>query len=697
MAVQRNIYLILNWGRNNLYMHNEELKVVNTVCSKNCFATCPLKVYVKDDKIIKVEGKDNNPITRGKICTKGRVYPEIVNSKERLLYPLKRVGTRGEGKFERISWDEAIELMYSKLNSLRQEHGAESVLYYQGSGNFGVMRKYAYGFWYQFGGYTGTIGDLCDPAAEEGMKYGYGWRTQNSLDDLLNSKLIILWGGNPAHTNIHAMYFINEAVKNGAKLVTIDPRKNESSSKSSLHIYPRGGTDGLLAIGIAKLLIEKGLADYNFIDKYTYGFDKYEDFLKAYTLEEVCDITEVPLGELNKLADLIAQYPKYAMIMGYGFQRYSNGGQTIRAVSLLPAITGSIGESGCGIYCGESTGGMLQWPYLPDKPEKVRLAIPKGRITSEIEALDLPKIKAMWVEKANPLTSNPNLKKLQQTLKGLEFIVVSENFLTDTAKFADIVLPAASFLEEDDLVAAYGHPYVQLKQRTVNPSGECKTDREIYRLLGQKFNFDMNYLPQDDIEILNKVLESSSMNTTLEEMKEKPYLAEDYDHIAFRNKDFKTTSGKIEFYSEDIARDWGVSPVPVYEEPEESKYSSKADYLKYPLQLITAHSLERINSQFTESKKLTELFSTVVHINKTDAEARSIFTGDAVRVFNDRGEVFLNAKVIEGIKPGAINIFEGLPHKTRIAVNNLIEDRITDMGYGTSYHTCLVEIEKLNL
>ncbi|GFZ31327.1 dehydrogenase [Clostridium zeae] len=677
-------------------MGQNGIRIVNTVCSKNCFATCPLKVYVKDDKVIKVEGNDNNPITRGKICAKGRVYPEIVNSEERLLYPLKRTGVRGEGIYEKISWDEALDLIYINLDKIRREDGPEAVLYYQGSGNFGVMRKYAYSFWHQFGGYTGTIGDLCDPAAEEGMKYTYGWRIQNSLQDLLNSKLIIVWGGNPAHTNIHAMSFINEAVRNGSKLVTIDPRKNESSSKSTLHIYPRGGTDGLLAIGIAKLLVENNITDNNFIEQYTLGFEKYKALLKEYTIEEVCRLTEVPLEHLNKLVELIKENPKYAMILGYGFQRYTNGGQTIRAVSLLPAITGSIGEKGCGIYAGESQGGMLKWPYLPEEPTRVRLRIPKGRLASEIEKIDAPKIKAMWVEKANPLNSNPNVGKLKATLDKLDFIVVTDSFLTDTSKYADLVLPAASFLEEDDLVAAYGHPYIQLKQKTVSSPGQCKKDREIYRLLGEKFKLDMKYFPKDDVEILSNVIKYSRLNVTVEEMKNKPYIAEDYDEIAFRNKDFKTASGKIEFYSEDIFKDWGVNQLPVYEEPFESKYSSKENYLKYPLQLITAHALERINSQFTESKRLNDIFTPVIHINSEDAKVRNIDSGDMVKVYNHRGEVFVKAKIIEGIKPGAVNIFEGLSEKTKVSVNHLIEDMNTDMGFGASYHTCLVEVQKLN-
>ena len=667
-----------------------ESKTFNTVCPKDCFGSCALKVKVENGKIIGVYGNKDHPVTKGMICVKGKNYTKMVYSKERLLYPLKRVGTRGDGEFRRIPWEEAIDTIHTRLASLKEEYGPESILYYCGSGNMGIVKEAAYGFWYQFGGFTSVYGDLCNAAGVEALNLTYGSRKSNALEDLENSKLIVLWGKNPANTHLHMMYHINRALKKGAKLVTIDPRISESSHESDLHLRPRCGTDGCLALGVAKRLIETNTIDIDFINKNTYGFDQFREFLKDYPLEKVAEITGVPQNEIEAFVGYIGDNPHYALVCGFGLQRYTNGGQTVRTIALLPALTGSIGKRGCGLYFGDKQGPGLVWPYLPQKPDKIR-GIPLALLSTELNQQTNPPIKAMWIEAANPVTSNPNSSSLKNGMNKLDFIVVCDLFLTDTARMADIVLPAASPFEYYDLVKGYGHSYIQLQQKVIEPPGECKHESEVYRMLGRRFGFDETYLPENSLDVIERVIEASNLNTTREKLKEKAYLHQDFQEIAYSDLKFDTPSGKIEFYCQQMRDKWGQSPLPVYREPAEGKRTTPLLYKEYPLHFVTGHSRKKINSQFSNILELRE--DPLLAINPTDAKTRKIESGDAVRVFNTRGEVKLKAFVTDKVPLGFVHAFFG-SWGDEANVNKLTADRLTDIGYGAAFHDCLVEVEK---
>ncbi len=667
-------------------------KMINTVCPMNCYSACGMRAHVQDGKLVKIEGNCQNLATYGKICAKGLRFPQLLASPERLLHPLKK--KRGGG-FERIPWQEAIDIIHERFTSISKQYGPESILYYAASGNHGsAMHAYPWGFWYQMGGCSATRGSLCAPAANEGVRYTYGICKDSAIADIQNAKLIILWGKNPAFTNVHTMRYIHAAIERGAKLVTIDPRMNESSAKSTLHLFPRCGTDGLLAIALAKFIIESGLSDDAFLARHAHGFEEYKAFLDGYSVDEICELAEIPFGQLSKLYELIRETPRFTLILGKGFQRCSNGGQASRAICLLPALTGAVGKSGSGLFYSDMQHPAFVWPFYPPRPNKIRQDISIGRVADAILTRNDPPIKAAWIGKANPVVSNPNQHKTMDAIRKLDFVVCAEHFLTDTAKMADIVLPAAMFLEDDDMVYSYGHSYIQLKQKAVECAGACKTDREMFRLLGQRFGFDMRYLPEDDEEILRGITKASGLKTSLERLREEPYLFDGFEEIAFSDLVFPTRSGKIEFYSEAIAEDWGVDPLPVFTEPPESKYSEPELFAKYPLQLMSAHPKDRINSQFEKAKPAQEVNETRVYLHSLDAQVRDIQEGDMVRVFNGRGELFRKAQVGEKIKPGVINVFEGEWRAAGASVNVLNEDRDTDIGFGTAYHNCLVEIEK---
>jgi len=665
-----------------------------TVCPKDCFGSCSLEVEVGKGKIIKIRGNRNSPVNQGRICVKGMNYPNMVYGPERLLYPLQKIGKRGEGEFKRISWEQALDLIYKKLKNLREQYGPESVLYYNRFANLGVVKNCAYSFWYQFGGFTSTYGGLCDSAAQEAINLTYGEVKHNRISDLENSKLIILWGSNPAYTNIHIMHHINKAVDKGAKLITIDIRENESGTKSNLYLNPRPGTDGCLALGIANQLIENNIIDDNFIDRHTFGFSEFKELVKNYPLEKVSATTEIPLPKIKNIINYIKENPRYALICGMGVQRYTNAGQTVRAISLLSALTGSIGKKGCGFYFSDRQAPELNWPFSPPKPERIRNSIPVAKLASGMDNQIDPPIKAMWIEQANPMTSNSNINLLARVMNKLELIVIADLFLTDTARMADIILPAASMYEYLDLITGYGHSYIQLQQKMIDPPGECKHESEMYRLLGKKFGFNLDYLPENSLDTIEKIIRNSNLNTEIDELKEKPYLHPSYQEIAFGDLKFNTPTQKIEFFSQRVKDRWGKNPLPAYNEPVENKYTSPNIYSKYPLSLITSHAHNKMNSQFSDISILKE--EPFIWINPHDAETRGINDGEKVKVYNERGDLVLKAILTEKVSPGIVHTYFGWWNGVHHAnLNKLTGEYISDIGYGTAFHNCLVEIQKV--
>jgi anaerobic selenocysteine-containing dehydrogenase len=669
-------------------------KTIKSVCPRDCFGSCSLEVEVEKGKIVKVRGNRNSPVNQGRICAKGMYYQNMVYSPERLLYPLQRVGKRGKGEFKRISWEQALDIIYKKLKKLKEQYGPESVLYYNRFANLGVVKNCAYGFWYQFGGFTSTYGGLCDSAAQEAINLTYGEVKHNEISDIENARLIILWGTNPAYTHIHLMHHVNKAVDKGAKLITIDIRENESGSKSNLYLHPRPGTDGCLTLGIANQLIESKLIDDNFINRHTFGFAEFKELVKNYPLDKVSDTTEIPLHKIKSIINYIKESPEYTLICGMGVQRYTNAGQTVRAISLLPALTGSIGKKGCGFYFSDRQAPELNWPFSPPKPKRIRHSIPIAKLANELDKQTDPPVKAMWIEQANPMTSNPNTNLLARTMNQLDFIVVADLFLTDTARMADIILPAASMYEYYDLISGYGHSYIQLQQKLIEPPGECKHESEIYRLLAKKFDFNLDYLPENNLDNIEKIIGSSSLNTNIKELKETPYLHPSYQEIAFGDLKFNTPTQKIEFFSQKMRDRWGEDPLPVYSEPVENRYSSPNIYNKYPLSLITSHAHDKMNSQFSDISIFKE--EPFIWINPDDAEKRGIKDNEKIEIFNERGSLILKTILTKKVPPGIVHTYFGWWDGVHMAnLNQLTGEYISDIGYGTAFHSCLVEIQKM--
>lgn len=663
-------------------------KKIRTSCPRNCYSTCSLLVTVEDSRIVKVEG-DPLQFTTREPCLKGLSYVEQVYSKERLLYPVIRRGRKGSGDWERINWSDAINLIAEKLQQIKQQTGPEAVLYYTGSGSSGFLNQLAHAFWYQFGGFTGSYGSLCWSAGLEATRLVYGNNHHSDPQDIANSKMIIVWGKNPSYTNIQETRWILDAFQSGAKLVVIDPFKNPLGEIADLFLQPRPGTDGLLALAIISQLIESKSYDQMFVNRFCSGFGELVDEVHKYNLEWVQHETGIKKEQIHTLVELLKTIKPAKIISGYGLQRYTNGGETIRAIALIPAITGNIGIEGSGWnYANLQSKFDLHLP-LPPRPKNVRLAIPMGRLASALHEITDPKLRMGWIEYGNPLVSNPNVNKLRAGLDKLEFLVVVDQFITDTAQMADLVLPAKSMFEQTDIVTSYWHNYIQIREKIIEPYAGIKPETWIYRQLLAKMGYDQSWIPEDTEGLLDRQLKNFGFG--LQELRERPIYASWAKPIAFSDYNFPTPSGKIELASELAEERWGLAKVPRYRPPVETKGTDD----RFPLQLVTIHSKTRIHSQFRDNIWLKEVSQgPVLKMNFDDAILRGLKNGDKIMVFNERGNVRAQVEICWGTKPGVVLMEEGWWNQEGGSVDNLSLDRLTDIGYGTAYHDCLVEVIK---
>ncbi|MBI9055173.1 MAG: molybdopterin-dependent oxidoreductase [Bacteroidales bacterium] len=680
------------------------MKARNTACPRNCYSTCSFKVWTDDGKVIKIDPQPLNKATPEGICLKGLSYVERVNSPKRILHPLKKIN----GEFKKIPWDDALSEISGKLKYFKSNFGAHSVLFYFASGMSGLLNSVSTNFWKMYGGATTVYGNLCWPAGLEATRLTLGENKHNVPWDLENSKLIVVWGKNPAESNIQQMIPIEKAQQKSAKLVYVDPRRTASSERADLLLQPIPGTDGILALAIAKILIENDQIDHAFIEKYVLGFDEFKKSVLKIDLNEASKECGVSIEFIKKLANLIGTINPMTLIPGYGMQRYTNGGQTTRCLLSLSIITGNIGKPGACWHYADLQGDIfseIKEPlnyFPPKKPDGIfRREIATARLGEDMIKLANPELKMAWVERGNPLSQNPDSNKIKEAFDKLEYKVVVEQFLTDTAKEADIVLPAKTMFEQSDIISSYWNPYVQLRQKVIDPIGEVKPETEIYYHLAKKMEFSNSEIeknipfPSDETteHWLDKQLEPFE-NLSIEKLKEGPILAPGLQEIAFSDYKFNTPSGKIELYSKAAENDWNANPLPTYEKTKENKQTNIS---KFPFNLMSPNTKNRIHSQFgnLESIKAVdpEPFAT---INLGDAQKKGINNNDLIRVFNDRGELTIKAKIDASLRPGNIVIVNGYWHEEGACPNILSKGRETDMGHGTAFHDNMVNFEKTN-
>jgi anaerobic selenocysteine-containing dehydrogenase len=685
-----------------------EERHVRGACPMDCPDTCGWIVTIKDGRAVKLQGDRAHPFTRGALCNKLNDYIAYTQSPERLLYPMRRVGPKGGGNFERISWDGALAEISARLIGISQEFGAEAVWPYVGSGNMGLIQGiYGAGqrLWNALGA-SRHVMNICTIAGGFGAGYTLGDnRVGMDPETLQFSKLILLWGTNTLSTNAHLWRPILTARRNGAFLVVIDPVRTRTAAAADCHLAPAPGTDAALALGLMNVVLTEGAEDRDFIEGHTLGWEAFRQRVLEFPPERVAGICDISVESIVALGKRVAHTRPTGIRIGIGLQRHGGGGMAVRTITCLPGVTGDWRYPGGG--ASYDTRGFFggDWEALRRddlRPRETR-ALSMTRLGEGLLELNDPPIRFLFVYGSNPLASVPKQNEIRQGLARPDlFTVVVEHFLTDTAEYADIVLPATMQFEHADLLIAYGHLYVSWNEPAVAPPGECLPATELFRRLARAMRLDIACLYDSDEEIARQILAAghpSLAGITLEALKERGWMRLNYpDPFAPFAHSFPTPSGKLEFVSERMLQA-GLEPVAGYTPPYETAQCDATLARKYPLALIAAANHYFINSIFANvPAQLKQAGPPTIRIHPSDAMARRIETGDAVRVFNGRGSFRAVAEVTERVRRGLIGSAKGRwPRHVAggATVNATVDDRDSDMGGGAVLHDNRVEVEKV--
>jgi anaerobic selenocysteine-containing dehydrogenase len=681
----------------------EMAEVRHSVCALDCPDCCSLLINVQDEQGSHLRGDPHHPVTRGFLCGKVARYLEREYSPDRLLYPQKRTGRKGEGKFERISWDEALDTIALRVKAVAAEFGPEAILPYSYAGTMGLLNGSGMDrrFFHRLGA-SRLDRTICSSAGGAGLTKTLGHRYGTEPEQFRHSKLIIAWGANILATNVHLWPFIVEARRNGAKFYTIDPVRTRTGHLSDKHFSIFPGSDLALALGLMHVIIAEKRHDAEYVSSFTDGFDALVRRVAEYPPERVEALTGIDRGDIISLAREYATTRPAAIRLNYGVQRSDQGGTAVRAIAALPALIGSWREVGGGLQLSTSQAFHLNRPGL-EMPE-LQLRSPLGRearvvnmslLGKALTQLADPPVKAMLVYNSNPAAIAPNQNLV---LKGMRrddlFTVVLDQFQTDTADHADILLPVTTFLEHTDLYLAYGHYYLQMARPALPAPGETKSNVEIFRLLAGRMGFDDACFRDTENDMMRTLLDSEHpfvKGITLEQLDRERSVRLNVSptgepFLPFARGGFGTASGKCEFGAETLD----------YRPPEESRLGAADLRSRYPLELISSKSHDSMNSTFG-NQPWTQMQTSALFLHSDDALKRGIASGDRVRVFNDRGSCLLTAAVDGEVRSGvawAPSVRWNKLSSDACNVNALTSDRLTDIGGGPTFYSCLVEVEK---
>jgi len=688
-----------------------DVTLVRGACPLDCPDTCATITEVRDGRAVRFYGDEQHPITRGWLCAKMRPFLERVYHPDRLLYPLRRVGPRGGGEWQRITWDEAVDEIASRWRRIIATYGGAAILPYSYSGTLGLLQLSICEerLWNRMGA-SGLERAICSAAVGAAVKATVGARWAPDNADVLHSRMVIIWGHNPASTGPHFMPLLREAQRRGAYLVVIDPRRTLTARSADLHIQPRPATDAALALGLMNVLFAEALHDEAWLEAHTVGWEELRERAAGYPPERVAAVTGVPPETIVDLARRYAATRPALLKFAAGIQRHGNGGQTIRALCCLPAVAGQIGVRGGGLFYG--TGDYVQWDAeaighaseCPPVPRIVNMNRIGAALTGEVGD---PPIKSLYVFCANPVASSPNAGLIVRGLQRDDlFTVVHELFMTDTARYADIVLPATSQLEQVDLHKAYGHSYLQYNHAAIAPLGEAKSNWDVMRLLAAAMGYDEPWLRHGAEEAIAEVLDATRAHNpwlkgvTLERLQAEgtvPLAFAPGEDVPFADGRFPTPSGKVELWSAAMAAR-GLDPLPDYVPPTEFD-GAGPDRQGRPdtrLVLISGAAHHFVSSSLANVPSLVKKEGTPhVEINTCDAAARGIRHGDCVIVENARGWCTLRAIVTDDVAPGVAVAPKGYwatgsPDGRNI--NWTTSDALADLAGQSTFHSNLVEI-----
>ncbi len=681
---------------------------IKGACPHNCPDTCGWVVTLDETGTpVRIQGDPDHPYTRGWLCAKVNRYLEFVLHPERLRHPMRRVGEKGEGRFERISWDEALDEITSRWKALIAEHGPEAILPYSYSGTLGFVQSIVCNtrLWTRMGA-SELDRTICSVAGTEALRVTVGGSYGADPESVVESRLVLLWGTNPASTHPHFIPWLDEARKRGARVIMVDPHRNLTSQRADLHLMPRPGSDAAVVLAMMHVLFAEGLVDEAWAREHTVGLDELRRRVREWTPANAAEVSGIPAEQIAALAREYGTTRPALIRTSMGLQRHSNGGNTVRALACLPALTGDYGRPGGGLLY--STGGFLAWPGEVACPRELRANSPNpnprvinmNRIGAALLETD-PPIRALYVFNSNPASVAPNSRRVLEGLSRPDlFTVVHDLFLTDTAKYADLLLPATSQFEHWDLHKAYGHLYLSLNRPAMAPIGEAKSNWEVFQLLAARMGFDEGSWGQSAEEIIREALEhggSAVEGITWERLLDEGTCRLNYPRpmVPFADGRFPTPSGKVELYSQQLA-DAGADPLPHWVPDVESREAAPERARKYPLQMVSAASHYFLNSSFGNVPTLRRLHGDPsVEIHPGDAEARGIRSGDWVEVSNDRGSFRARAEVGETVAPGSVfcpTVWWSQHSPDGRGANWTTSDALADYAGGATFHGNLVEV-----
>ncbi len=658
-----------------------------SVCPYDCPDTCGLLVEVVDGKAVKVSGDPEHPFTRGTLCPKMNHYEKTVHSPRRLTHPLLRTGPKGSGDFRSISWEEAMNHVAERWNKILEQYGSEAILPYSYAGTMGLIQRNAgHPFFHRLGA-SRLDRTICAPAKEAGWKEVMGNTAGPHPDEVADSDLVVLWGINAVATNIHFLHGVREAKKKGATVWLIETYATPTAAVADFLFLVRPGSDGALALGLMYLLVRDDLVDRNFLAAQVQGFEQLEkEILPDYTPEKVSALTGLRIEELEFMAQKYGKARAPFIRLGAGLSRYGNGAMSTRTIVCLPAVVGAYGKKGGGCFVGTSTGGAFAMNEIlrEDFMTRPTRIINMNKMGEALNHLDNPPIQSLYVYHSNPAAVTPDQN---QVLRGLAredlFTVVHERFMTDTARYADVLLPATSSLEHSDLYRSYGTYCIQRAKPAIPPVGESKSNWEVFRLLAEAMGFSDPFFQQSSDELIDHLL--SIPNPLREEIDQEAFAAGKAVELRLPKNaqaQFKTPSGKIEIFNPKERY-----PLPCYIPP----YGGD-----FPFRLMTAPSLYALNSSFREREDLRQKENVMfLLMNPMDVSAKGLKDGDRVVAFNELGEVPFVLKVTSKVPSGLV-VAEGVWWLEQCpgprAVNALTSQRLTDQGAGSTFYDNTVEV-----
>ncbi len=723
-------------------------KVVHAACPHDCPDACGVLITVEDGRATKIQGDPGHPMTRGFLCAKVAKYLDRVYSPDRVLYPMRRVAPKGlvaaqrsfapdrvpstalrtssdsvpqelTKTWRRISWDEALDEIASRFRAIVSEFGSEAILPYSYGGTLGALNGGSMDrrFFNRLGA-SELERTICSSAGEAGLESVMGVKLGTEPEQFIHSRYIIAWASNIHGNNVHLWPFIEQARRKGAKLVVIDPYRTRTAACADWYLPINPGTDAALALAIMHVIIGEGLHDTGYVSKFTLGFDALREKVKAYPPERAAQWTGIAAEDIRKLAREYATVRPSVIRLNYGVQRSENGGTATRAIAMLPCIIGSLKEVGGGIHLSTSGAFDLNKDALrrPDlKPEGMQhlpRVVNMVELGKALNTLSDPPLKALFVYNSNPAAVCPNHNEVVRGLKRQDlFTVVHEQFFTDTTDYADMLLPATTFFEHKDLQAAYGHYYLQVSEQAIEPLGECRANVEVFRALAHRMGFQDACFAESVDEMIDGALASGNpwlQGISRERLERERQIRLNFSgqgsvasgqseprepFLPFANGNFRTPSGKAELYSEAM-KALGLDPVAEFKPPAESR--NGAQRKAFPLELLARKADNFLNSSFSNLPSVQKMEETnLLEINSADARARGIADGETVKVYNHRGEIFLQARVDGAVQAGVVSarlnwarLGPGLRN-----INVLTSEKLSDLGNSATFYSVLVEVE----